>query len=332
MTKNYYLPVKIAGLEFKNPFYVASGPTARTVEQLLRIEKTGWAAASLKLTIDPAPYINRVPRYAVFTQYNALAFTAEKRLKFEEGLKLVSDAKKVLSDLILMANITYAGENGVSGWVNMAKKFEAAGADIIELNMCCPNMSYNAQLTKGDENAIKTKTGASLGQNAEAVSEIVSAIKKEISIPLFVKLTPEGGEIADISKALFCAGADVVGGTGNRLGVPPIDLENPGKAIYHLQKEISMSCFCGSWLKPLAQRDTYEIRKVCGKDVLISATGGIRTAKDAIEMSMCGADLIGVCSETLMNGYDFIGDVITDTRNWLSEHGYERLHDVRDVI
>jgi dihydroorotate dehydrogenase/ferredoxin len=332
MAENYYLPVKVAGLEFKNPFYVASGPTARTVEQLLRIEKTGWAAASLKLSIDPSPYINRVPRYAVFNQYNALAFTAEKRLKFEEGLKLINDAKKVLTDLILMANITYAGENGVSGWVNMAKKFEQAGADIIELNMCCPNMSYNTQLTKGDENAIKTKTGASLGKNAGAVSEIVAAIKKAISIPLFVKLTPEGGEIAEVAKAVFYAGADVVGGTGNRLGVPPIDLENPGKAIYRLQEEISMSCFSGSWLKPLAQRDTYEIRKVCGKDVAISAAGGIRTAQDAIEMSMCGADLMGICTETLMNGYDFIGDVISDTRRWLSEHGHEGLRDVRDII
>jgi len=332
LKKDCYLPVKIAGLEFKNPFYVASGPTTRTVEQLKRIEKAGWAAASIKLTIDPAPYINRFPRYAVFDQYSALAFTAEKRLKFREGLQLVQDAKKELTDLLLMANITYAGDEGVSGWVNMAKKFEEVGADIIELNMCCPNMSYNAQLTAGDENASQKKTGASLGKNAEAVTEIVSSIKKAISIPLFVKLTPEGGNIAEIAKALFYAGADVVGGTGNRLGVPPIDIENPGKAVYHLQEEVSMSCFCGSWLKPLAQRDTYEMRKVCGKDVTISAAGGVRTAKDAIEMAMCGADLIGICTETLMSGYDFIGDVVTDTRGWLTEHGHRSLHDVRDVL
>ncbi len=332
MSSDFCLPVKIAGLEFKNPFYVASGPTTKSVEQLLAIEKAGWAAASIKLTIDPAPYINRKPRYAVLNQYNALTFTAEKRLKMDDGLKLVSDAKKVLTDLILMANITYAGDKGTAGWVNMAKKFEEAGADVIELNMCCPNMSYNAQLTQGDKDAIKIKTGASLGQNGDAVGEIVSAIKKAISIPLFVKLTPEGGQIAHVAKEVFQAGADVVGGTGNRLGVPPIDLEHPERANYHLQKEISMSCFCGSWLKPLARRDTYEIRKVCGEDAVISAAGGVSTARDAIEMSMCGADLIGVCTETLMNGYNFIGDVIADTRSWLAGHGYKSLRDVRDAI
>ncbi len=332
MLRDNYLPVNIAGLEFKNPFFVASGPTTKSVEQLLAIEKCGWAAASIKLTIDPAPYINRVPRYAVLNQYNALTFTAEKRLKMEDGLKLVYDAKKLLTDLLLMANITYAGEEGISGWVNMAKKFEEAGADIIELNMCCPNMSYNAQLTCEDDNASTIKTGASLGQNGEAVGEIVSEIKKAVSIPLFVKLTPEGGQIAHVAKDIFLAGADVVGGTGNRLGVPPIDLEHPERSRYHLQDEVSMSCFCGSWLKPLACRDTYEIRKVCGETAVISAAGGVKTANDAIEMSMCGADLIGICTETLMNGYGFIGKVIEDTSNWLAGHGYSSLRDVRDAI
>jgi len=55
------IPVTVGGITFKNPFYVASGPTTRTVQQLKRIEETGWAAASIKLSIDPAPYINRKP-------------------------------------------------------------------------------------------------------------------------------------------------------------------------------------------------------------------------------------------------------------------------------
>jgi dihydroorotate dehydrogenase len=150
MSKDLYLPVEVGGITFKNPFYVASGPTTKSVKQLKRIEETGWAAASIKLTIDPAPYINRVPRYALFNDRNALAFTAEKRLTFVEGLKLMEDAKKVLKELILMANITYAGDKGIEGWVNMAKKFEEVGADIVELNMCCPNMSYNVEISSGE--------------------------------------------------------------------------------------------------------------------------------------------------------------------------------------
>ncbi len=332
MGKDIYMPVTIGGVTFKNPFYIASGPTSKSVKQLVRAEETGWAAASIKLTIDPAPYINRVPRYAMFRDYDALAFTAEKRLNFQEGLKLVEDAKKVLKELILMANITYAGDAGVAGWVNMAKKFEETGVDIIELNMCCPNMSYNVELSTGDQTSSKIRTGASLGQQSDTVAEIVREIKKAINIPLFVKLTPEGGRIAQVAKILYAAGADAVGGTANRLGIPPINLDNPGEAIYHLQEEISMSCYSSAWLKPLALRDTYEIRKVNGPEHKIMATGGVRNYRDAVEMFMCGADLIGICSEILRSGYAFIGDLIADLKKYMDEHDYKSTTDMRDLI
>lgn len=332
MKNEIYIPVDIGGVHFKNPFYVASGPTTKSVKQLLRIEETGWAAASIKLTIDPAPYINRVPRYAVFNDRNALCFTAEKRLKFDEGLRLMDEAKKVLKELILFANITYAGDKGAEGWVNMAKKFEEVGADIIELNMCCPNMSYNVELSKGDDKSCSIRTGASLGQQPDVVAEIVREIKKAIKIPLFVKLTPEGGRIAQIAKVLYDAGADAVGGTANRLGIPPINLDDPGKAAYHLQDEISMSCHSGAWLKPLALRDTYEMRKVNGPEPRIMATGGIRNATDAIEMVMCGADLLGICAETLISGFGFIEDVIKDLKKYMDEHNFKNLREMRDIV
>lgn len=327
MMNDIRIPVTIGGVEFKNPFFVASGPTTKSVQQLKRIEETGWAAASIKLSIDPAPYINRKPRYAVFGEKKALAFTAEKRLTFEQGLELVRESKKVLTDLKLLANITYAGDKGVEGWVNMAKKFEEAGADVIELNMCCPNMSYNVSLTSGGGKSAAKETGASLGQQEDAVAQIVREIKKVIKIPLFVKLTPEGGKIATIASALYAAGADAVGGTGNRLGIPDIDLDNPEKAIYHLQEEISMSCYCGSWLKPLAQRDTYEIRKVNGNGPKIMAAGGITNWKDAVEMVLCGGNLLGVCAETLISGFDIVRPMIKGMKDYMDKNGYKDIDD-----
>ncbi len=65
MNGDIRIPVTIGGITFKNPFYVASGPTSKSVPQLQRIEETGWSAASIKLCIDPPPYINRKPRYGL---------------------------------------------------------------------------------------------------------------------------------------------------------------------------------------------------------------------------------------------------------------------------
>ena len=189
--KDIRIPVTIGGVTFKNPFFVASGPTTKSVRQLIEIERTGWAAASIKLSIDPAPYINRKPRYSLFKDRDALAFTAEKRLTFQEGLQLIRDAKPKLHDLLLMANITYAGDNGVDGWVNMAVEFEKAGADIIELNMCCPNMSYNVEMTSGGGCSAKKQTGASMGQNANVAAEIEDTYWVEIDYEQLLTWNPE---------------------------------------------------------------------------------------------------------------------------------------------
>jgi len=171
-----------------------------------------------------------------------------------------------------------------------------------------------------------------MGQHADESSRIVEAVKGAIGIPLFVKLTPEGGHIAQVAKALYEAGADAVGGTGNRLGIPPIDLDDPGRAFFHLQKEISMGCYCSGWLKPLAQRDTYEIRKVCGPEKAVTATGGIANWKDAAEMILCGGTLIGVCSETLISGYDIVRPMVQGLKTYMDAHGYQSLDQMRGLI
>ncbi|MCJ7693943.1 MAG: FAD-dependent oxidoreductase [Anaerolineaceae bacterium] len=332
MTEDIRIPVKLGDVIFKNPFYVASGPTAKSVKQLIKIEETGWAAAILKLSIEPVPYINKRPRYSLFPQHNALAFTAERRLTLVEGLRLVEQAKPHLHDLLLIPNITYAGDDGAAGWARMAKRFEDAGADLIELNMCCPNMSYNLEVTSGGKAATTQRTGASMGSQPNLAAEIIYEIKQAIHIPLIAKLTPERGTIAQLAQTATAAGADAVASNGNRLGIPPINLEAPEKACYHLQEEISMSCYASKWLKPLAQRDVYEIRKVNGPDIFILANGGITNWRDAVEMLMCGGSLIGVCSETLISGYDIVRPMIKGLKDFMDEHGYTTLDEFRSQI
>ncbi len=325
-------PVSIKDVHFRNPFFVASGPTTRSLKQLMRAEECGWGGASIKLTIGPEPYINREPRYGWFADKGIFAFTTEKRLTPDQGLKLVEEARIHTSELIIMANITYAGEKGVKeGWGYLAKQFENAGAHIIELNMCCPNMSYNVELSNKHEISMP-KTGASLGQNAEAVSHIIRVVKDSVSIPVFVKLTPEGGRIAQVAKACFEVGADAVGGTANRIAIPPFDIYNPGKSPFFLQHELSLSCFAGEFIKPLALRDVYEIRKLVGSGPIITATGGIRNFKDVVQMALMGAHLFGICSETILSGFGFLQDIITDLRTYLSDMGYSSLDDFRGSI
>jgi len=327
---DFEIPTVVAGVRMRNPFYVSSGPTTMAIEQLERIQQTGWGGASLKLTVHPLPYINRHPRYGYYPNKTFLAFTAERRLLLDELLELIELGRKRAPELVLWSNITYAGDEGIQGWVEMAKKCEEAGVHANELNMCCPNMSFNVELTGKDTGG--PKTGASLGQNERAIAEIVKAVKAGTSVPLFVKITPEGGDQARIAKAAIGAGADAVGGNGNRLGVPPIDLDRPTKSMFKLQDEVSMACMNGEWLKPLALRDTYEMRRMLGPEPVITGTGGISTWQDAVEMMMCGADLVGICTATLVNGFGFMPEFVHGFKQFMADKGYRKPRDMRDIL
>ncbi len=325
------MPIEVAGVRFRNPFYVSSGPTSKSVEQLVKAEEWGWGGASLKLTFDPAPYINPEPRYAYFADEGLLSFSAEKRLDVEEGLELLRQARKETKKLVLFANITYVGDKGIRGWVDMAKRFEDAGAHVIEVNMCCPNMSFNVEVSSQTTEE-GPRTGASLGQDEAAVVAIVEAVKKNVSVPVFIKTTSEGGNVGRILKACFDVGADGGGTNANLLGIPPIDIRDPDLSPYHLQDEPSVSCLCGPWLRPWALRCVYETRKLAGPGPVITATGGISTYEDVVRFAMAGADLFGMSTATLVKGYEFLPDLIKDLKAYLEEMGYSGLSDVRDRL
>jgi dihydroorotate dehydrogenase len=320
---------EVAGLKFRNPFVVASGPATKHIKQLVEAERCGWGGASLKLAIEPAPYINLDPRYRWWKREHYLAFSAEKRLTLDEALKLTEQGRKQTRELIILANIAYTGGKGMDGWLDMARRFVGAGAHGLELNMCCPNMSFNLKVSGEQERT--AQSGASLGQNAAVVGMATRIIADAVGVPVFVKLTPEGGRIAEVAQACFESGASVVGTTANRLAIPDFDIHDPGHGPFQFQAEPSVACFSGAWVKPLALRDVFEIRKKVGPTFCILGTGGVRDYVDAVQMMMCGADMIGICTEVMLQGFGFLPGLLKHIEKFMSRHGYRSYTDFRDM-
>lgn len=320
---------EVAGLSLRNPFVVASGPATKHITQLVEAERCNWGGASLKLALEPQPYINLEPRYRWFKKEQYLAFSAEKRLTLEEGIRLTEQARRHTKELIILANIAYTGEKGMDGWIDMARRFVEAGAHALELNMCCPNMSFNLQICGEKERTIQS--GASLGQNAQVVGMATRIIAEAVDVPVFVKLTPEGGRIAEVAQACFENGASVVGTTANRLAIPEFDIHNPSAGPFPFQVEPSVACFSGSWVKPLALRDVFEIRKRVGPNGCILGTGGVRNYVDAVQMMMCGADMIGICTEVMLHGFAILSELLSNIEKFMAQHGYKSYRDFRDL-
>ena len=325
---DYLMPLEVAGLRFRNNFVVGSGPAVKTLDMIKEIERWGWGGASLKLAIDPT-YISKPPRYRWLKKHKYHAFTAETRLTFEQGLRLMEKARKTVSELILYANMAYAGPDGDDGWIRMAKKYEEAGAHAIELNMCCPNMSFNVQSSGGQTRVV---SGASVGSQPDIVSKTAAAIQSAVDIPIFVKLTPEGGKIAEVAKACFDSGIISVGSTGNRLAIPDFDIYDPEHGICRLQDEPTLACFSGPWLKPLALRDVYEMRANCDPQSMVMGSGGIEKWTDAVQMLMCGADFVQICTAVMLKGPKILPKIVTGIQQFMQEEGYGGYRDMRGII
>jgi dihydroorotate dehydrogenase/Pyruvate/2-oxoacid:ferredoxin oxidoreductase delta subunit len=325
----FNLPVAIGNVGLRNPFVVASGPTVKNLEQLELIEQCGWGAASTKQTYNPRPYISYDPRYRWLKKEKLHIFTAEHRLDMETGLRLVEDARKKCKELVIIANYSDAGDS-VDSWEEGARRFEAAGTQILELNFCCPNMSFSVDVT--DQKSHRVSSGASMGQDPEIVAAVVRRLRKALNIPIIAKITPEGGRIAQVAKAAIDAGADAVSGVANRLGIAPIDIWNFKKPIYNLQGENTMGCMSGPWIRPLAMRDVFEMRKLLGPGPHINGTGGIASMQDAVQMMMCGADTIGVCTETMLRGFGFLEKWMKALKDYMHKMGFQTARDMRDLL
>jgi dihydroorotate dehydrogenase/Pyruvate/2-oxoacid:ferredoxin oxidoreductase delta subunit len=328
----FYLPVKIGDVELRNPFIVASGPTAKRIDQLELAEKCGWGAAAIKQTFNPIPYLNYQPRYRWLNKEKLHVFTAEYRLSMEQGLRLVEEARKKVKELVIIANYSYVAGADIEGWLEAARKFEAAGAQILELNFCCPNMSFNVDISERSKKEARPSSGASMGQDEEAVRWVIENTKKVTKLPLIAKITPEGGRIAEVSQVAFAAGAAAVCSVANRLGIPPIDIWNYKKPIYNLQNANTMACLSGPWIKPLALRDVFEIRKLVGPEPHIIGTGGVASMADAVQMMMCGADSIGVCTETMLYGFAFLEKWLKSLHDYMAQMGFRNVRAIRDLL
>ena len=327
----FHLPVELGGIQLKNPFMIASGPTAKRVDQLELAEKSGWGAAVLKQTFNPVPYINYEPRYRWLKKEKLHTFTAEFRLDMESGLRLMEEGRKKCKELVLIANYSYV-KGDLEGWIEAARKFEAAGAQMIELNFCCPNMSFNVDVSDHDDKNARPASGASMGQDEHSVRLVIAKTREVTQLPIIAKITPEGGRIAEVSKAAYEAGADAVCSVANRLGIPPIDIWNYKKPIYNLQGQNTLGCLSGPWIKPLALRDVFEIRRLVGPSPHIIGTGGVSSMEDAVEMMMCGADTIGVCTETMLHGFGFLEKWMKGLKEYMGKMGLQSVREIRDLL
>ena len=162
--------------------------------------------------------------------------------------------------------------SSIDDFVALAARLDdEPGVHAIELNISCPNVTHG---------------GIEFGRDANMAAQVTSAVRSATKLPLWVKMSPEAGDLVGVARACQRAGADAVTAINTIRGMV-IDVDNMRPKLANVTGGLS-----GPALRPIAVRMVWEL--VGALDVPVIGIGGITTARDALEFIMAGATAVQV--------------------------------------
>ncbi|MEO7328783.1 MAG: dihydroorotate dehydrogenase, partial [Minicystis sp.] len=140
------------------------------------------------------------------------------------------------------------------------------GVAALELNVSCPNVD---------------KGGLLFGCDPVAAARVTAAVRAVTTLPIWVKMSPEAGDLKGVGLACQEAGADALTAINTIRGLS-IDVRTWKPRLANRTGGLS-----GPALKPLALRMVWELSRAVKIPVI--GIGGIASAEDAVEFLLAGA-------------------------------------------
>lgn len=275
MPEKVDLSVELAGVRLKNPVAVASGAFGFGREYGAFFDLSQLGAICCKgLTLypregNPPPRIAETPMgmlNSVGLQNPGVdAFIAEE-LPFLRQY-----------DVKIIVNIS---GNTPEEYGVMCEKLSAAGVDIIEVNISCPNVKAG---------------GLAYGTRPDLAAEVTREAKRHASVPVMVKLSPNVTDITEIAKAVADAGADALSLINTLRGMR-IDV-NTRRPIL----KMNTGGLSGPAVLPVAVRMVWEVANAVSLPIL--GMGGVSTGEDAAQLMLAGASAVAVGSALFADPY-----------------------------
>ncbi len=300
------LATNYLGLKLRTPLVPSASPLSHHVDNIKRMEDAGASAVVFHSLFEEQLSRERHALHYYLEQgaeahAEALSYfpqPAEFKVGPEEYVENLARAKAAV-------NIPIIGSlNGTTfgGWMKYGQQIEQAGADAIELNI------YN----------VPTNPDQSADEIENDYLTIVASVKAQVKIPVAVKLSPFFTNFARFARSLDRNGADALV-LFNRFYQPDIELET---------LEISPNILLST---PMAMRLPMRwIALLYGRiGANLAATSGIHRASDALKMLMAGADVTMLCSVLLRRGISHIGLIEREMREWMEEHEYESIEQLK---
>lgn len=298
--------VNLSGLVLDNPVVPASGTFGygREFAEFYDINILG--SFSFKGTTKEPRFGNPTPRIA---ECGASGMINAVGLQNPGIHAVISDELPRLKTFFhkpVIANISGFSVDEYAYCCELIDKEPQVG--LIEVNVSCPNVRHG---------------GMSFGTKPEAAAEVTRAVKAVTTKPVYIKLSPNVTNIAEIALACEEAGADGLCLINTMLGMR-IDTRRRRPVIAN-----EMGGFSGPSIFPVAVRMVCQVARVCSIPVM--GCGGVASANDVIEMMMAGATAVQVGAMNLVDPY-ICKTIIEDLPIQMQRLGIERLTDIIGVI
>ncbi|MDP3537776.1 MAG: dihydroorotate dehydrogenase-like protein [Azonexus sp.] len=286
------------GLALKNPLVPSSTPLSRSLDPVLHLEDAGAAAIVMHSLFeeDVRNDEQMIDRFLVHPDSfgesaGHLPGGRDYLSKLDTYLEQIQAFKSRLSIPVV------ASLNGSSltGWVELGKEMQEAGADALELN---------AWFMPGDPKV----SGEAL---EEHYLSLLQELKTVVSIPISMKLSPFFSSLPHFVQQAEKSGAAGIS-MFNRFFQPDIDLETLSVVDRVQLSSSTDTLLTMRWIAILRGRTT----------MTLAATGGVHTAEDAMKMLLAGADVVHMASALLQRGPQALKDVLEGLTAWMEAREY----------
>jgi dihydroorotate dehydrogenase (NAD+) catalytic subunit len=264
------LSVRIGGLTLANPVMPASGTFAEGLDKVMDFNRLG-AFVTKTITRElragnPLPRVVERPGgliNSIGIPSKGVPYFLEHTLPYYQQYK---------PPLVVSISAPTAED-----FADLATELTRPGVAAIEANISCPNIEED---------------GKAFAMSAASTEVVVRQLRAATSLPLWVKLTPNTGDLPEVARAAERAGADALV-VANTILAMAIDLQTFKPCLGNIMGGLS-----GPAIKPIVLRQVYQ----CARTVKIPVIGcgGISTTEDAIEYMLAGAAAVQVGTATFI--------------------------------
>lgn len=313
------LKTSILGIEFENPFLLASAPPTASIESIDKAFEMGWGGAVLKtITPDDLEMVEASPRYATIKENGKVICLQNIELLSHKTIQYWVDGIKYLKEKhptkVIIASIMAPVE--CKEWQNLVKIFNKTPIDAFELNFSCPHGMPERHI------------GMAIGTSAEISSIITAWVKAVSTKPVFVKLTPNITDIVWIEKAIERAGADGLAAINTVQSFMGINLDTL-EPVLNIDGHSTYGGLSGEAVKPIGFKCVAQLRQ--NSDLPILGMGGISTWKDAAQYIALGSDAVQICTEVMINGYGIINGLKSGLLNYLEIKEFKDISELKNI-